>query len=323
MAKEAKRLIEALINKDRIESYLANLEKLKAEGSITEEQYTATSDEYYERLGLATSEVLRIKNDLRKELEVVKQELATSKGELATYATRHKVGELSLKQYQVSEKKLGIKIEKLQQDAGELTALVKANTIAELGVTPEAAGATAAKTSQPAAAEISARSKVLAREKKTLQKEPNKAKARELPKPVGTSLAVEDFWKSWDRLLMASCGVFLLVSVFLPWITASEKLGAQYGSASGLDINIIMGIVILIGGLIAAVTAILFAQKVNRIVQIVVGCIALGAVALIIVTGRLPLLSELGRTLIVVSAGFYICIITSGILLATGIFVKK
>ncbi len=148
-------------------------------------------------------------------------------------------------------------------------------------------------------------------------------KRRAPRQPLDTSLAVESFFRSGSRLVMAVCGVLLLVSVFLPWMTASAKLGAQYSSASGMDISAIMGVTVLICGLVAAATAVLFSKSINKIVQIIIGFIALGAVVFVIATSRLPLLSELGRALIVVSAGFYLCVIAGVILLATGILVRR
>ncbi len=148
-------------------------------------------------------------------------------------------------------------------------------------------------------------------------------KRRAPQQPLDTSLAVESFFRSGSRLVMAVCGVLLLVSVFLPWMTASAKLGAQYSSASGMDISAIMGVTVLICGLVAAATAVLFSKSINKIVQIIIGFIALGAVVFVIATSRLPLLSELGRALIVVSAGFYLCVIAGVILLATGILVRR
>ena len=133
MAKDTKTLGEAFAVKDELEGFLANLEKLKADGSITEEQYTTTRKEYYRRLGAATSEIARIKNELKEQLEANQHDLETHRQELASLEVKHKVGELSPEQYQASERKLQAKIDRLERDGEELTRLIQAASIAAIG----------------------------------------------------------------------------------------------------------------------------------------------------------------------------------------------
>ena len=133
MTKESKRLIEAFAVKDEIEGFLTNLEQLKADGSVTEEQYIATRQEYYRRLGLATSDIARIKNELKEQLEANQRHVEARRHELGNLEVKHRVGELSLERYQSSERKLRTDIQKLERYSEVLTVLIQASSAADIG----------------------------------------------------------------------------------------------------------------------------------------------------------------------------------------------
>ena len=152
MDKETKKLSEAFRVKEEAEGFLVNLEKLKADGSITEEQYAANKEEYYERLGETTSEIARIKNQFKRQLEANHQEIETCRSELSNLEVKYKVGELPLGKYQSSEKKLRARIEELEQYSGELTGLIEANTATDIGAAPKKPRAAAPESKLPAEA---------------------------------------------------------------------------------------------------------------------------------------------------------------------------
>jgi hypothetical protein len=132
MTKETKRLTEAFTAKEEIEGFLANLEQLKADGSVTEEQYIATRQEYYRRLGQATSDIARIKNELEEQLEANQRDVETRKHELGNLEVKHRVGELSVEKYQTSERKLRAEIKKLESHSELLTSLIQASSAADI-----------------------------------------------------------------------------------------------------------------------------------------------------------------------------------------------
>jgi hypothetical protein len=133
MSKETKKLAEAFAVKDEIEGFLANLEQLKADGSVTEDQYIVTRQEYYRRLGQATSDIARIKNELEEQLEAKQRDIETHKHELGNLEVKYRVGELSLEKYQTSERKLQAEIKKLEGQSGLLTSLIQASSAADIG----------------------------------------------------------------------------------------------------------------------------------------------------------------------------------------------
>jgi hypothetical protein len=96
MSKETKRLVEAFAVKDAAEGFLSNLKKLKADGSITQEQYTTAKSEYEQNLNAARLEIDRIKTELKKQLETIQQDIETYQFELGKLEAKYKVGELPL-----------------------------------------------------------------------------------------------------------------------------------------------------------------------------------------------------------------------------------
>ena len=171
MAKERKKLAGAFAIKDEVEGYLANLEKLIADGSITEGQYTSTREEYYGRLGAATSEIARIKNEFEKQLETNQRETETSRQELGNLEVKHKVGELPLKGYQDSERKLRDKIGDLERYSEELKSLIEASSSADIGAPAKKRRAVAQQVAPSVKAaiqtEVAAPAKVVTQARKT------------------------------------------------------------------------------------------------------------------------------------------------------------
>ncbi len=135
MAEEPRGLPAAFVTKEQVEESLSNLETLKADGSITEEQYAISRKEYQERLGAAVREVSRIKNELRKQLEANERDIEACKEELASLEARYGVGELPPEEYQRAEGELRTELEGLERDSQALQRLIEANCSADIGVT--------------------------------------------------------------------------------------------------------------------------------------------------------------------------------------------
>lgn len=140
MAKETNKLAEAFAVKDELERLLANLEKRKADGSITERQYTTTRKEYEQRLTAATSEIERIKITLKEQLEANQREVETYKRELGKLEVKYRVGELPLQKYRSSDRELRAKIEQLETEAEELKSFIEPKPSAGIGVTAKKPG---------------------------------------------------------------------------------------------------------------------------------------------------------------------------------------
>lgn len=314
MARDIKKFAEAFAVKDEIEGFLANLEKLKADGSITEEQYTRTSDEYYERLGEAASEIVRIKNELKKQLETNQRDIESCRQELTNLEVKHKVGELPLAKYQASEKKLRIRLEQLEQYSEDLTQLIHTSSAADIGAPVKKPRAVAA--SEPPAP---ARAAAPAREGKL-----PKAKRLELPSFAVATPSVGGLLTPRTKLVGMVGGVLLLISIFLPWIAASELLGKELGSASGMGVSGIIGAVGIVCGLAAiAAAALLVVPKARGLVQIATGGVALVVLLAVMFTNVMPLQDEYYRTLVDIREGLYLYIIAAVVLIAAGLLERR
>jgi len=123
MAGEAKKLQNALLVKEQIEGFLANLEKLKAEGSVAQEQYDLLKQDYDQRLKSAVSEVTTLKVHISQELEKNQKDSEAYKWELSKLEARYKVGELSLQNYTRVDHKLRRSIDEVESKIAELKRL--------------------------------------------------------------------------------------------------------------------------------------------------------------------------------------------------------
>ena len=300
MAKETKRLVELFAAKDEAESLLANLEELKVSGAISERQYTTLRDEYEQRLNAATSEIVQIRSVLKKQLETAKRDLETYKFELGRLEVKHKVGELPLNKYQSSERKLRAAIEQLESTTGELKRLVDAKSSSDIGA-PSAKKAAAGK-------EI----------KLPKTKKMPKAKAAATPSLARVVPVEEGFLKPRTKIAALVGGALLLISVFLPWIAASAKLGKELGSQSGISASIIIGAAGIVFGLVAIGSAFFTNHKARGAVQIVMAVLALAVLPAMVLTGVIPLLSEYARTLVVIREGPYLYAIAAILLIIAG-----
>jgi hypothetical protein len=131
--------------------------------------------------------------------------------------------------------------------------------------------------------------------------------------------SIGGFLKPWTRLLAIICGVMLIISLFLVWLSPSEKLGSQIPNATGINVSPIILIMGIILSLAVIAASIVLNRRISGIVTLAAGALALTIVLIIVLTSRLPLLSAYARTLIVMREGFYLYVILSTALLVLGI----
>ena len=131
-SKYGKSLKVAFTTLEANQSYLANLEKLKAEGSVHDDQYEAMKDEYSRKIPPAESEIKAIKNRLERELDSGKKELGMLKKDLDALSTRNKVGEIPLEKFKSMDSKLRRQIDQIENNIIEYDNLLKANCAADI-----------------------------------------------------------------------------------------------------------------------------------------------------------------------------------------------
>lgn len=166
MGKEEKELQRAYSKKEKNEKLLSKLEKLREDGSVTDEQYESMESNYTRIINEATSAIEQIKNGLARDIESEEKTLETYKQELKNQEARFKVGELSAEDYQKSEQKARSKIERAQAKVSELERLRDSNSSTDVGGYVEPGGDKGAKAVSaggglPALEDIIANKKIL------------------------------------------------------------------------------------------------------------------------------------------------------------------
>ena len=306
MANEAKRLITALAAQDQIKGYLAKLDKLKEDGSVTEEQYATAMAEYDQRLAAGSSEVQTLRKDLGRQLEATKRDLETYRFELGRVEARYKVGEIPLARFRSEDKKLRAQIGQLEQSESELADLITADSAAGL-IAPatKAKSATPSRASRPTTASMSG------------------APARTTPSAPTFRMSAADIPGSKLRIAAIIAAVVLLASVRMPWLAASEMLGADLGSEAGVSVSFLAGLGGLIFGIGSIVAAFFVSGRTRGVLHIVAGVLSLAALVAAVALGELPILDTYFRQLVVLREGFY-AYITAGVALAVmGGFERK
>jgi len=133
MGKEERELQMAFSRKEKNEKLLTNLEKLREEGSVTDEQYESMKSNYTQIINEAASAIEQIKGGLSRDIESEENALENYKQELKNLEARFKVGELSVDEYQKSEQKIKTKIDRGQANVSELKRLYESKSSADVG----------------------------------------------------------------------------------------------------------------------------------------------------------------------------------------------
>ncbi|MFA5055742.1 MAG: CdvA-like protein [Dehalococcoidia bacterium] len=131
-SKYAKGLHAAFTALESNQGYLKNLEKLKAEGSVPNDQYDSMKEEYGRKIPPAESEIKAIKNRVERELDALKKEQGVVKKDLDNLSTRNKVGEIPLEKFRSMDAKLRRRNEQIETEMAEFENLLKANCAADI-----------------------------------------------------------------------------------------------------------------------------------------------------------------------------------------------
>lgn len=132
-SREERDLQAAFSEKEKAERLLSNLENLRAQGSVTPEQYNQINAGYQNNLSVATSNILQIKSRIAQSIESENTNIELYKHELLNLETRFKVGELKIQDYQRAQQKTQVKIQKMQTKLSDLQRLFNAQSSAEVG----------------------------------------------------------------------------------------------------------------------------------------------------------------------------------------------
>jgi len=129
----------ALLNKERAELFLSNLEKLRSDKAINELSYTALKTEYSVNLQHAQIKIDQVKQEFGKRLALRSRQLGVFKQEMANLDARFKVGQMQAEEYLKQIKNPQKKVAELEDQIAHLTSLTEAKSSAEISL-PESTG---------------------------------------------------------------------------------------------------------------------------------------------------------------------------------------
>ncbi len=127
------KLRAAFLAKEKADTFLINLEKLKEEKTIGDAQYRVLKIEYTQLRDDALSQINTIKNAVRKELDEKITKLEIIEQELGYLEARFKVGQLSPSDYMSKSKGPKRTLMDLEKRVSELQTFLDASISAELG----------------------------------------------------------------------------------------------------------------------------------------------------------------------------------------------
>lgn len=128
-----KKLQLAYSRKEKLEKLMANLENLKTENGITQEQYDSIKNNYKNLYAESVKAVDDIKVTLKSDLGKKQGELTNLNQELDNLNVRAKIGEMPAAEMQKSQERINSTIQTRQKEVATLEALINAESSSDVG----------------------------------------------------------------------------------------------------------------------------------------------------------------------------------------------
>ncbi len=287
MSEYTEQLIRSLAERDALRGYVSRLEDLVEQGEITAAQGTHARADYEQRIAAVEARLEPLRSSVQHELDAIQLEARSRRADLRQLEARHKVGELSASKYQGEVQKLQSQLSTLEQDEQRLACLVTAESTEGLAkpvpAKPEATRATKTAKSRAATPEPTSR------------------------KPRTYDLtSAEILPRTPVRIAAVVVALLLLLSVRMPWLGASELLGADLPSEPGVNVSFIAGLAGLVCGLAAIGVGFLPAPGMRGTIHTALGLAAGAALVLAVVLRELPLFDSYFRELVTLEGGFFV-----------------
>ena len=124
----------ALINKEKADSYLSNLEKLKEDKAIDDMQYNVLKTEYAKLRNDAVLRINAAKLEIKRILDAKLKELGAAKTDYKYLEVRHKVGQIPVEVFSKQEILPKKKIAELEKSVADLQKLYNARASSDIPV---------------------------------------------------------------------------------------------------------------------------------------------------------------------------------------------
>ena len=299
MSKAAHELQKAFLVGEQVEKLLANLEELRSEGSITDQQYGYLKKDYEERLTAAGSAVAQQRLEIKSRLEDCRTSMANSKLESDRLGLRFKVGELPLDKYERLDRNMRKRITKTEAEIADLERLLKADSASDIGILPASSG-------RPS----------LGEQRFTI---PEASSLTTFVSSIGEVASPR------TRLLGLVGGLFLFISVFMPW-ASSGGFGFTI-SYPAADLSGHLTAAGIIFGLLAIGAAFLTESQTRGFVHIVAGAIALLVLLIVMTVPNRALdtsiAGAIARGWVTTGAGLVFYIIAAVAVVVGGVFARR
>jgi hypothetical protein len=217
MSKETGKLEKLFTVRDQVQGFIDKLERLKSDGSIAGEQYENARRGYEQRLNPVDLEIIQIKDMLQKQLETIEKNIEICTFELDRLDTKFKVGELSEVRFQNQAEKMRQKIERLRHSAKELTGLIEAKSLGDLGRSN-------AEPENPVPKQYSLNKRGFARDKLDRLFERTKIVSSKLLSEINSFAATRNIKLSGKALPFVAAGVLVVLIVIVVLITTSTRI---------------------------------------------------------------------------------------------------
>lgn len=126
------KLKAAFLEKERVELFLSNLDKLKDESGLEGTYYEALKNEYQIMREKALSKITALKYELQKKLDAKIKELSIDKLNIKYLEVRYKVGQIPPSTYMRQEQKPRKKISDLEKTISYLQSLINSSKSSDI-----------------------------------------------------------------------------------------------------------------------------------------------------------------------------------------------
>jgi hypothetical protein len=263
----------AYSRKEKVARLMSNLDMLRDQSGVSEEDYSALKDEYESFLGDAEEAIDKLRIETEEQIERHEENLKVLEGDRQRLEVRLKVGEMSQEKFSREVGRVDRQIMNAQNDIARLRKSLEANSSAELGGfvdvpiehdSQKNGGIDLERVSESAG--------------RVVERVSNRFSAE-----GGIRLVLPDEWQiSPQWIVLGAAALLMLICTLLPWEYGIGRTVRGIAAAGGL------GVIAFLTSVLACGTLFLGLEYARSIIGLLLGGLALvvGFLALIVGPGR-------------------------------------
>jgi len=305
MVREERELQRAYSMKEKTERLLINLENLKGGGSISEDQYAALKTGYSTTQLESAAAIESVKRILAEKIQQEERNLDLFEQNKKTLEARLKIGEIKVEEFQREQERTNKKLQKMKENIQELKRLLNSKGSSDVGGFVDT--------------QLSSGKKQGGTTTFSGLKIPDLGSIKDA---IGSTSSSDFTHISTDlsEVLTPSllsigpvAGLILFISVFLPWVSA-------FGfSVSALQLSSLLGIIGILGGLVAMGAVLLEKMNARGVLHGGIGLLVLAVIIITMGESVLSVSQYSGSILGMLGVGFYLFIISPILMIVGGL----